>query len=284
MSEAYPRALQGEVTKALFEKSIVEMELKSIRKLINKFKATEEQSNKRIEQLKSNLELITEEKNNQKAAFEIRLNTLIRAFVRRFDTLVDDFKNYKEITAKEVIGLEEVIKGKDKIIESKENMMQEYEMALRIPRLHYKHIEKLRFAEIMQQRDEIIGRIKRRYGIDPTKANAILKMPDSSLPPEQQIALIASGAQDPGMAPIDTAAAAKAVDIVGQKKIGNIDLSAPRMQGDFSVKSIMSLTTAESKFFSERGEHSLIMSPSTKFGLFKNRRSLAPDTSGRNPF
>lgn len=42
MSEAYPRALQGQVTRALFEKSIVEMELKSIRKLINKFKATEE--------------------------------------------------------------------------------------------------------------------------------------------------------------------------------------------------------------------------------------------------
>ena len=58
-------------------------------------------------------------------------------------------------------------------------------MALRIPRLHYKHLEKLRFEEIMQQRDEIIERIKRRYGIDPSKANALLKMPDPSLPPEQ---------------------------------------------------------------------------------------------------
>jgi hypothetical protein len=29
----------------------------------------------------------------------------------------------------------------------------EYEMALRIPRQHYKHIEKLRFEEIMKQRD-----------------------------------------------------------------------------------------------------------------------------------
>ena len=99
------------------------MELKSIRKLINKFKATEEQSNKRIEQLKSNLELITEEKNNQKQAFEIRLNTLIRAFVRRFDTLVEDFKNYKEITSKEVLSLEMVIEGKNKIIKDKEDMM-----------------------------------------------------------------------------------------------------------------------------------------------------------------
>ena len=77
--------------------------------------------------------------------------------------------------------------------------VDEYEMALRIPRLHYKHLEKLRFEEIMQQRDEIIERIKRRYGIDPSKANALLKMPDPSLPPEQQIQLIASGKMDPGM-------------------------------------------------------------------------------------
>ena len=79
---------------------------------------------------------------------------------------------------------------------------------------------------------------------------------------------------------------AQAVDVVGPKKIGSIDLSAPRMQGDFSVKTILSLTTAESKFFSERGEHSLIMSPSVKFGLFKNRRShpaLMPE-GAKNPF
>lgn len=62
--------------------------------------------------------------------------------------------------------------------------VKDYESCLKIPRLHYKHIEKLRFEEITKQRDEIIQRIKRRYGIDPTKANALLKLPDPSLPPE----------------------------------------------------------------------------------------------------
>ena len=89
-----------------------------------------------------------------KSAFEIRLNTLIRAFVRTFDNLVENFKNYKSIACKEIEALEIVIHGKDKVIKKQQVAVDEYEMALRIPRLHYKHLEKLRFEEIMQQRDE----------------------------------------------------------------------------------------------------------------------------------
>lgn len=49
-----------------------------------------------------------------------------------------------------------VVEAKDKYIAQKENEVNEYELALRIPRMHYKHIERLRFAEIMEQRDAII--------------------------------------------------------------------------------------------------------------------------------
>lgn len=44
----------------------------------------------------------------------------------------------------------------------------------------------------MKQRDEIIEKIKKRYGIDPTKAHQLLKMPDPSLPPEQQMEMMAN--------------------------------------------------------------------------------------------
>ena len=39
-------------------------------------------------------------------------------------------------------------------------------MALRIPRQHYKYIEKLKFEELMKQRDEIIKKLKRKFGVD----------------------------------------------------------------------------------------------------------------------
>lgn len=153
--------------------------------MIKTFKATEEQSNKKIFQLQANYQILKEEKQSMSEGFDKRMNMLIRAFVKTFERLVENFKNYKEIASKEIECLAVVIEAKDKYIETKENEVNEYEMALRIPRMHYKHIEKLRFAEIMEQRDAIIQRIRRRYGIDPTKATALLKMPDPSLPPEQ---------------------------------------------------------------------------------------------------
>ena len=48
-----------------------------------------------------------------KNAFEIRLNTLIRAFVRTFDKLVENFKNYKSVAQREIDCLEVMIKVKD---------------------------------------------------------------------------------------------------------------------------------------------------------------------------
>ena len=40
-------------------------------------------------------------------------------------------------------------------------------LCLKIPRQHYKFIEKLRFEELIIQREEIRARYKKKYGIDP---------------------------------------------------------------------------------------------------------------------
>ena len=47
-------------------------------------------------------------------------------------------------------------------------MIGEFKLALRIPRQHYKYIEKLRFEELIEQREEIRVRFKRKFGIDPS--------------------------------------------------------------------------------------------------------------------
>ena len=49
-----------------------------------------------------------------------------------------------------------ILTKKDEIIERKTFEVKEYQTALRVPRQHYKFIEKLRFEELMKQRDEII--------------------------------------------------------------------------------------------------------------------------------
>lgn len=41
-------------------------------------------------------------------------------------------------------------------IETINNEVKEFKMALQIPREHYKHLEKLRYEQVINQRDEII--------------------------------------------------------------------------------------------------------------------------------
>ena len=45
-------------------------------------------------------------------------------------------------------------------------MVDEYASALRIPRNHYKHLEKLKYEEIMEQKNKIIAKMIKRYGVD----------------------------------------------------------------------------------------------------------------------
>jgi len=52
-------------------------------------------------------------------------------------------------------------------------MVKEYQLALRIPRQHFKHIEKLRYEEMIEQRDEIIKKMKKK-GIDLTQKGSLL--------------------------------------------------------------------------------------------------------------
>ena len=71
-------------------------------------------------------------------------------------------------------------------------MMEDYQLALRIPRQHFKHLEKLRFEEMIEQRDEIIKKMKKK-GIDLTKKGSLIQMPDPSLPAAQQLEMLEGG-------------------------------------------------------------------------------------------
>lgn len=46
---------------------------------------------------------------------------------------------------------------------------------------------------MVKQRDEIIEKMRRKYGVDPTKAVSMLKSPDPSLPLEEQLEILNGG-------------------------------------------------------------------------------------------
>lgn len=184
MHLVYPKILEARIIDLLNEKDIMANELSSTRKMVSSFKKTEEQSNKKIYQLQANYQMLKDEFENVKSGYDKRFTMLIRAFVKTFDNLARKFLVFKDFASKEIDVLQLIIDRKDQDFNKMQKDVGEYEMALRIPRQHYKHIEKLRFEEIIKQRDQIIEKIKKRYGVDPTNSLAMLKMPDPSLPAE----------------------------------------------------------------------------------------------------
>ena len=51
--------------------------------------------------------------------------------------------------------------------------VDEYAAALRIPRNHYKHLEKLQYEEVLEQKNKIVAKMIKKFGIDPTQPGAI---------------------------------------------------------------------------------------------------------------
>ena len=139
-------------------------------------------------------------------AFEKRINTLIRDFVKVFKKLVAEFTNYKSINGREQDIFNMIITKKQEIIDRQAFEVNEYKQALRIPRQHYKYIEKLKFDELMKQRDSIIKKFMKKFGVDKEKALSMMVMPDPSLPPEKQMEMLTGGKLVQGAQPVEQAA------------------------------------------------------------------------------
>jgi hypothetical protein len=158
--------------------------------MVKTFKQTEEQSNKKIFELQMKYEMVKDEKAALIDGFDKRLNTLIRDFVKTYKGLADTFIKYKSFVEAEINVLTLCFEGKEKTIKNLEFQLGEFKLCLRIPRQHYKYIEKLRFDELLEQKKEIVKKLKRKYGIDPTAPGGMMKMPDPNLPPEHQMEMI----------------------------------------------------------------------------------------------
>lgn len=120
---------------------------------------------KKIQEIQIKYNMCVEDRKSDKIAFEKRVNQLIRDFVKIYKSLAGEFKNYKEYVNFEMEILKKCLEKKQEVIDANVDLVKEYQMALRIPRLHYKHLEQLKYEEMIEQRDQIIKKMKKK-GID----------------------------------------------------------------------------------------------------------------------
>ena len=133
---------------------------------------------------------------------------MIRGVVTVYKDLATEFMNYKEYVAHELRISELIVEGKEKEIEHQKTMMKDYEAALRIPRNHFKHLEKLRYEEVMEQRDKIVAKLIKKFGFDPTLPGAV---PVSKMEIAKVLGL--SAADAPGKAVVESKAPPAKVDV-----------------------------------------------------------------------
>ena len=156
----------------------------------------------------------------------------------------------------------------------------------------------------MKQRDEIIKKLKKKFGVDQEEALRMLIMPDPSMDPEKQMEIISGGKlAQKDIASGEGIAGGQAAAAPTQEKVQTQAQSAAKpkpavgaasgMQREFSAATIATKATLghieSSKMFdnaASRGSLSMLISPSFRFGLYtnKNRELTSSALEKHNPF
>ena len=92
-------------------------EVKAVRKTLGQLKKTEEESYKKINELQVRVDMQKEEMQQKTEAFEKRINTLIRDFVKVFKKLGSEFTNYRAVNGREQDIFNMIITKKQEVID-----------------------------------------------------------------------------------------------------------------------------------------------------------------------
>lgn len=91
MGKCYNRVLEKQLADGQNKIDVMSSEIKAVRKTLGTLKKTEEESYKKIHELQMRCDMQKEEMQQKTEAFEKRINTLIRDFVKVFKKLVAEF-------------------------------------------------------------------------------------------------------------------------------------------------------------------------------------------------
>jgi|TARA_B110000285_G_C14975101_1_gene538561 hypothetical protein len=149
-SRTYNRLLHKEIADYHGRLEAIKAELYPARRMTKAFKQNESESLKRMTELQAKYEMEKDDRRADKVAMDKRFNMLIRDFVAVYKKLASEFLHYKDFLGQEYELQVMIIKKKDDLIEFKDTQVKEYELALKIPRQHFKHIEKLKYEEMLE--------------------------------------------------------------------------------------------------------------------------------------
>ncbi len=135
--------------------------------MIDDFRKNFEKAERQIKKLEIQNSLVVEEKAAMVKINQQRVKRLINNFTQVFKELDVTYNKYKDFISNEFEVWESVKLGLEKIIQKKEDEIEELKDALSLPRKHYKFIDNLTAEQIVEQKNIIITEMAKDKGIPP---------------------------------------------------------------------------------------------------------------------
>ena len=94
-----------------------------------------------------------------------KVQKISKEYVELYKNLAKQFEKYKEFIIYELESHEMIREGYEKVIQKKEDHIDDLKEALSVPRQHYKFIDNLQADEIVKQKGEIVREMADNMGV-----------------------------------------------------------------------------------------------------------------------
>eukprot|EP00347_Sterkiella_histriomuscorum_P023536 403334269 len=157
------------------ERFLQDIELGQLREIAANFKRSEERAQQQILELQMKIQLLNEEKINQQQNFDRRFNQAAKDFVTEQRQTKQQFENYKQVTRIEVRAHEEIRTKLLNKISGYEKEIFNLKEAIKIPRQYFKIRDDMKYDHFLEQRDQILDKLKQEIDTFDPKQNKTRK-------------------------------------------------------------------------------------------------------------
>ena len=186
-NRAYIRFYKKRINDVLMDKEAVETELQSNVRLLNKFKTASESSARKIKELEIKEQIVQQERITLKLEADRKVQKISKEYVEIYKQLAQQFQKYKDFIVFELESHEMVKENLEKVIQKKEDYIDDLKEALSVPRQHYKHIDNLQADEIIKQKEIVIAEMADNMGVPQEKLLDIMYKAEAAREAKNQV-------------------------------------------------------------------------------------------------
>lgn len=149
-NQNYIRFYKLKIEQLLKDQEMLKGELELSRSMIDEFRKGQEKAERQIKKLEIQNVMYLEEKTVVVRSAQKRIMHIVNSFQEQFKELDKTYNKYKDFINNEFEVWESIKLGLEKVIQKKEDEIEQLKDALSLPRKHYKFIDNLTSDKIIE--------------------------------------------------------------------------------------------------------------------------------------